>query len=228
MGHFARYTDITHKSFMKFKNIIIRFVDGYRIRQFFDTDFNSFHFNQGDSLNFDSKRYIPLGEAWCDVALKDEVEFLKKVELSTVSSRAEAVKKFTQKGIIPDFKIHKKKQGKNTIVLVNGSIVRRYLDPWFVCGGHAYVYAYIPQNEIWIDAKMDVRDIPHVIVHEALEQHLMRQKKKTYDSAHEYATAAERESRRVAGGSYPGEDAFPFVSLKKMIQSFYVRGSKKR
>ncbi len=213
---------------MKFKNVTIRFVDGYAIRQFFDTDFNSFHFNQGDSLNFDSKRYIPKGEAWCDAALKDEVAFLAKVELSTISSRAQAVKKFTQKGVIPDFKIHKSRQGKNNIVLVDGSIVRQYIDPWFVCGGHAYVYAYIPQNEIWIDAKMDARDIPHVIVHEALEQNLMHLKKKTYDSAHEYATVAERESRRTAGGSYPGEDAFPFVSLKKMIQSFYVRGSKKR
>ncbi len=212
---------------MKFKNITIRFVDGYRIRQFFDTDFNSFHFNQGDSLNFDSKWYIPKGEAWCDVALAGEVDFLAKVELSNVSSRMQAVKKFTQRGVIPDFKIRTTKQGKNNIILVDGSIVRQYIDPWFVCGGHGFVYAYIPKNEIWIDAHMDARDIPHVIVHEALEQQLMRADKKPYDSAHEYATVAEKESRRKTGGAYPGEDAFPFVSVKKMIQSFYVRGTKK-
>jgi hypothetical protein len=200
----------------------ICFVDGYKIRQFLDVDFNSFHFQQKNPLNLDSKWYIPKGEAWCDVALKDEIDFFKKVELSSVDSRNEAIKKFKTKGKIPDFIVRKKKQKGVMVVYVNGSLVRQHIDPWFVCGGHGYVYAYVPKNEIWIDIKMDSRDVPHVLLHESIERELMKNNKKSYDTAHEYASVAEKESRQKAGGSYIGYADYPYEDFKKLIQSFYV------
>jgi len=206
----------------------IRYVDGYKIRQFLDADFDSFHFNQGDSLNFDSKWYIPKNEAWCDVSLKGEVDFFKHVELSNIDNRAQAIRKFTEKDKIPNFKIKRKKQGNVYIVYVDGSIVRTHIDPWFVCGGHGYVYTYVPKEEIWIDIKMDRRDISHIILHESLERELMSKKKKSYDVAHEYATVAEKESRRKAGGSYLGDENYPYNNFKELIKSFYVRGTKER
>jgi hypothetical protein len=184
------------------------------------------HWNQGDSLNFDSKWYIPQGELWCDKNFENEVDFLTQVETSSVSSREEVKRIFTKQGPILDFKKSQTQEGETQVVLVDGSVVRSCIDPWFVMGGHHYVYEYVPENEVWIDEKLEKQDIPLITLHEVTERNLMKHEHKGYDVAHEYAVAVEREARRKAGGSYPGDDAYPYSGLSELIQTFYATGTR--
>ena len=44
----------------------IKYVDGYKIRQELDVDFNVIHFRHTNPAFFISKWYIPVGEIWLD------------------------------------------------------------------------------------------------------------------------------------------------------------------
>jgi len=215
-----------------------RFVDAFAIRQFLDPDFGVLQTRLPNMLAFSAKWYIPQGEWWCDWRFADEVAFLLAVDRARLKlektaspsrSRKEMIRRFTASGQCPDFVVKSSRHGKTKVAYVNGAIVRRYIDPQFIIGGHDIVYPYIPHNEIWIDNKIDPRDIPHVLVHESLERELMR-KGKSYDVAHDWATAAEKESRRRAGGTYPGDEDFPdaYRNLKKFISTItYVKRNQK-
>jgi hypothetical protein len=213
----------------------IRYVNGFKIRQFLDPDFNILETNRAGAISFGSKWYIPNGEWWCDKRFANEAPFLLDVERAlwadTTPSfallRKKIISRFTVSGPIPSFIVKQSRYQKKKIVYVDGSVVRRHIDPQFVMGGHDAVYSYIPKNEIWIDAALDPRDIPHIVRHESLERDLMRQGK-SYDVAHDWATAAEKESRRAAGGAYPGDDTFPkkYKDLKTFITDIYVRTNK--
>lgn len=218
----------------------IRFVDSFAIRQFLDPDFGILQTRLTNTLAFSSKWYIPEKEWWCDLRFADEADFLLAVDharftlektASPSRSRREIMRRFTESGHCPNFVIKYSRHKNLRIAQVDGSIVRRYIDPQFIIGGHDIVYPYIPKNEIWIDAKLDPRDIPHVLVHESLERDLMR-KGKSYDVAHDWATAAEKESRRKCGGTYPGDENFPdaYRNMKKFITTvvYAKRNQEKR
>lgn len=197
----------------KAKNLKLVYVDGYKIRQNLDPNFSVIHFNNPDWAVFDSKWYIPKGEIWFDHRFKGEEDFLKKILLK-ISSRSEA-RKFIKKGRPKNFILKEEVQGKTKIQCVDGKTVREYLDPEFVLGGHDLIYSYIPEKTIWLDNRMDQRDISHLLVHEMTERKLMVEGK-SYDIAHDYATAAEKESRRKAGGKYIGDVNYKGkFSLKK-------------
>ncbi len=173
------------------------YVDGYKIRQNLDPDFNIMHYNNPKTGSFESKLYIPKDEIWLDKRFINEEDFLKR----TISSKIKS-KKVNKKP--DDFIIKEKKRGSLKIQHVNGEIVRKYIDDQFVMGGHDLIYSYIPEKTIWIEDKLDPRDIPHIILHEITERKLMA-RGKSYDNAHDYATAVEKESRRNAGGKYFGD-----------------------
>jgi hypothetical protein len=172
---------------MKKKGLKIKYVDGYKIRQTLDPDFNIIHYNNPKSGAFESKFYIPRDEIWVDRRFKDEISLKRK--------RGRRPKNFV---------IKTEKRNGLKIEYVDGRMIREYIDPEFVMGGHDLVYKYIPPKTIWIDNRLDPRDIPHILVHELYERKLMSQGK-NYDNAHDYATAAEKESRRKAGGKYIGD-----------------------
>jgi len=197
----------------------LKYVDGYKIRQTLDADFNVIHFNNPDPTYYDSKWYIPENEIWLDHQYKNEEEFLKRVLLSGLSDKEEIKKKFCKKGTPPDFIIKEEMQDGLKIQYVDGKIVREYIDPEFVFGGHEYVYSYVPKGIVWLDNHMDPQDIPHTLLHEVYERELMS-KGKLYDVAHEYAIVREKESRREAGGSYIGDYNYP---EKFSIKNYYVR-----
>ncbi|MFA6495021.1 MAG: hypothetical protein WC246_01920 [Candidatus Paceibacterota bacterium] len=213
----------------------IHYVNGFKIRQFLDPDFNVLETSQAGALSFGSKWYIPNGEWWCDERFADEAPFLLAVERALWADatpsfallRKKIIRRFTVPGPIPWFITKRSRHQQKQIISVDGSIVRRHIDPQFVMGGHDLVYPYIPKNEIWIDAKLDPREIPHVLAHESLERDLMS-KGKSYDVAHDWATAAEKESRRAAGGAYLGDDNFPkkYKNLKTFIADIHVRTNK--
>ena len=126
---------------------------------------------------------------------------------------------------IPEFVVSKEERGDKIIVMVNGAMVRLYLDPEFVVGGHNYVYDYIPKGEIWIDSVMeDTRELPYYITHEITEYDLMA-KGKDYEAAHDFANAAEKEHRRSDGVAiYPFEPNYPWkkITNDELAKEFYV------
>lgn len=94
-----------------------------------------------------------------------------------------------------------KKQGKLKIYLVNGHKIRANFDPNFYAGGHGLVYKYMPKNEVWIDNTATPKERKYILVHELYELNLMK-KGKSYNNAHDYANAAEKEARRRDGAVY--------------------------
>ncbi len=210
----------------------IAYVDGFKIRQTLDTDFNVIHEHEDDPTQYSPKFYIPRGEVWIDHRYKKEAKYLLKIELdwfgaksgSYHEARKRAIERVRALGRPPAFIKKTTRQKGLNIRYVDGAIIRKYLDPQFYCGGHELVYEYVPINEIWIDVAMDPRDWPHILLHEITERGLMA-KGMAYDPAHEFATATERLSRRDCGGIYPGEPGYPrglkhADFLKKYVKSY--------
>lgn len=214
------------------------FVDGFKIRNTLDADFNVLHQKSLDLTDFAPKYYIPDGEIWLDYYFKAEANFLLAVEKAQYSQEKKLKninalfvdqrrwyekEQFCKKERAPDFKIKEETVGGLRASYVNGEIVRKYLDPSFVMGGHDLVYSYVPAREIWIDHLMNPADIPHVLVHEVTERKLMEEERDLYEIAHEFATAAEKKSRRKAGGVYPGDRNYPKDwSREKLLKNYYV------
>lgn len=216
----------------------VKYVDGYKIRQFWDIDFSIVHFRNPDPIFYSSKWYIPDGEIWFDLHYKPEEDFVLKIEMAPfkkikgggsadLEHKAYA-ERFAKKETPPNFLIKERRiEWGVRLKHVDGAIVRQYIDPLFAYGGHDFVYSYIPKGEIWVDTRMDSREMPHVILHEITERRLMAKEGKTYDSAHDYANVVEKEARRQAGGSYPGDANYPAEwSFKKLLKEFHVSESK--
>lgn len=203
----------------------IVYVDGFKIRQLLDADFPMMDYFNDDPTYFDPKYYIPENELWIDYVFRDETEFL--IELDKINhnfgleqrNKAATGNKVDQQrahlhsllkiNSLPNFIITHQLQDNLVINYVDGQIVRQYFDPEFMFGGHDFVYSYIPNNQIWIDNKMNDLDKPHVLVHEMEERSQMEIYKFNYDQAHEYATTMEKRSRRKAGATYPEETNYP-------------------
>jgi len=212
------------------KKIIL--VDGFKIRNTLDDDFGVFHQRETEISNFAPKFYIQGDEVWVDNRFKDECDYLLKVYNFIKPTRGQtyeqmrelAKEKFCAKGSVPEFVNRSEDVDGINVKYVNGAIVRRHIDPEFIFGGHEFVYSYIPENEIWLDEKMDPREIPYILLHEKIERELMKNGK-SYDVAHEYATVADKEMRRRDGvGSYPGDMNYAWsgMSNQEIIQKEYV------
>ena len=197
----------------------IVYVDGFKIRNTLDDDFGLLHFSGRKISDYYSKWYIPEGEVWIDGIAKAETDFLLKIEQETdkylaANSQKESsdyrsyMKGFYRKGPIPNFIKDKKTENGLTICYVDGPIVRQYLDPYFIFGGHDLVYDYVPFKEIWLDALTDPQEIKYILLHERVERDLM-EKGKDYDNAHRFATAADMEERVKDGlASYPEDENY--------------------
>lgn len=100
---------------------------------------------------------------------------------------------------VMDSKIHKellKKYSKKINVwIVNGRIVRDlfYID--FTEGGHDKVYDFVPDNEIWIDDDLNLRERKFVLLHEIHERNLMSHGR-DYASAHKSSSEIEHYCRK--------------------------------
>jgi len=96
------------------------------------------------------------------------------------------------------------------VYLINGEVARDLYKTDYVEGGHAYVYDWIPQDEIWIEKSVKTDEIPVVLLHEFLERTLMKYRKFPYVRAHVAASKVEFEHR----GIFNKKDA---LSLTKKI-----------
>lgn len=92
----------------------------------------------------------------------------------------------------------REKIGALTVNYVDGSEVRKKLDPYFMLGGHDLIYAYIPKNNIWIDLRVHPKDLKYTLIHE-MDERARMSKGMAYHDAHDFAIAAERAARRKDG-----------------------------
>lgn len=86
--------------------------------------------------------------------------------------------------------------GLYKIFEVNGDVLRTKIDIDFVSGGNPTRYAYLPENEIWIDENLHPNDFAAIAIHEFVEYMLMKYKKKSYDDAHDKASVVELKFRK--------------------------------
>ena len=212
----------------------IKLVDGFKIRNTLDSDFGIFHTHSCRAGRFAPKFYIPQGEWWLDVIAEKDKDFLVKVESIETGDRSyHHIRSYLKQvavlpGPVPKFVVRKERRRNFRLMFVDGSIVRQYIDPEFILGGHDLIYpSYIPKGEIWLEASMNKKEVPFIFEHEFLERTLMAEGK-SYDVAHEYGTSIEREMRRRAGvGSYPGDANFKCRHLtnEEIIEKYFLSWS---
>lgn len=217
---------------MNLRDKKVVYVDGFLIRNTLDDDFCLIHERSMAIARFSPKYYIPADEIWLDQPYRAETDFLLAVEafpltLATYAAQREKLKEQFCTPLPTGVTLggETSLQDGIKVVLVDGSLVRRHYDPEFFIGGHDLVYLdYIPANEIWLDKLMDPREMPFILIHEQVERRLMSEGK-SYDVAHEFAIAADKEARRTAGfGHYPGDATYPWrgLSNEEIIAKYYV------
>jgi hypothetical protein len=82
--------------------------------------------------------------------------------------------------------------------IVNGFIVRNIYKTDFVSGGNAYVYPFMPEDEIWLANHMSDEEMDFTLLHETTERSLMKSEQLDYDDAHQYASKVEFQARQEA------------------------------
>lgn len=183
----------------------LKVVDGFNIRNSLDIEFGVI----GDRAIYP---YIPAGEIWLEryfLPEKDAIleSFRRKKRLSRRHGyeKAKALLRPKRTDLGARKKCRKTvlcRMGPIKIILVDGRLVRRRLDPNFCFGGHYLVYKYVPRSEVWLDDTAGP-ELKYVAIHELFELSLM-QHGKDYANAHEFANAAEKEARRRDGiARYP-------------------------
>ena len=80
--------------------------------------------------------------------------------------------------------------------MVNGEVVRGAYFIDFTEGGHHFVYAFVPDKEVWIDGDLNPDEMPFVLLHELHERFLMAQGM-DYSHAHASSSAIEYKCRRA-------------------------------
>ena len=183
--------------------IKVKLVDGFKIRNTIDVDFAVIG-------NHDIYPYIDRNEIWFDKVFSKEKDFFVRLFRNRIVlikkygyERAKEILRTKMTAIVSEkikLRLIEKEQSFS-VYLVNGSAVRKSFDPSFCFGGHYMVYKYIPKNEIWIDNAALPKERKYVMVHEIYELKLMK-KKMSYNNAHDYACAAEKEARRNYGVGY--------------------------
>jgi hypothetical protein len=179
--------------------MIVKFVDAARIRNSIDTNFSS-------GCTHAEFPYIPLGEMWIDKYQKDERDLylaLLKFERSLRGKSFRLIREKARKTfVVPKGArvVIKKsvRKGPYIVDYVDGTTVRKALDPYFDTGGHDLVYSYIPKKHIWIDMRSEPKEWKYTLIHEIDERERMA-KGMGYDDAHDFAIATERMARRKDG-----------------------------
>lgn len=197
----------------------IVYVNGFDVRNLHDPEFGICERRNPERSVRHACLYIPEGEIWIDEAVKDETDSLVAVlDFEDRYLRADtdfrAFREILKKEFADPASFDLKEATRRTyekkgsfIREVDGGMVREKIDPYFVLGGHHLVYEYIPEGEIWLDAKMSKEVLKYTLVHECVERVLM-ERGVIYDTAHDYATATEKEARRRDGIFLAGDEEF--------------------
>ncbi len=214
------------------KWLTIEYFKGYELRHA-QPDLDVFFWNgDGSDLGLSVRR----NTLWLDVAYRAEEKFFVRVyEIQTMSKwttkgdnkrcppyqlqRRELKQKLCLPGPVPDYVVSKVHDLERQLDVwyVRGDIIRQYLDPHFVFGGHDLIYGdYIPKRTIWIDVCQDEREVPFSLHHEIFERALM-EKGWTYNKAHAAATRSELalrlEEYRLKNPPTPKPESLPLVAI---------------
>lgn len=90
-----------------------------------------------------------------------------------------------------------------SILAIDGAQARAH-DQSFSVGGHHYIYPWIPEDEIWIEAGLTGKDLSAIIVHELSEREMMKRLNMEYEEAHKVSNTCE-EAVRILLGKDDGE-----------------------
>lgn len=85
------------------------------------------------------------------------------------------------------------------VFVVDGQYVRENMNIDFTEGGHHEAFDFIPENEIWLDLDVNVREIKFVLLHELIERRLMKKEGLKYNSSHTEASKRELNARQTDG-----------------------------
>ena len=198
---------------LKFKGFDVYIVDGFLIRDRIDEQFTNF----GQHFRFP---FIPSNEFWIDRGVSDKETgfFLEHLFVEyTAMRRGASYKNALDQANVVERKLRLEADGKinkcdpkrarlrlyrrmpdgTRVYIVDGDYVRDSSgDVNYTEGGHGYVYKYVPKGEIWIDVQLQSREIPLIVEHEYVEQHLMRDKGMPYERAHVIASKEEFKMRK--------------------------------
>ena len=217
---------------MKIDRSKIKLVDAFKIRNMLDIDFATFH-GHGKLVTLPHQKfYIPEGEWWLNHRQKDEIDFIIALEELERPSHIRTFNEFRQyeretmclPGPAPEYVLSRETIDGRNVVMVNGKIIRQYIDPEFIAGGHNFVYDYVPPGEIWIDATDDPLELPYYLIHESYEYDLMADGM-GYDSAHDFANAKEKSARRqngIAQYIFDGDSPLRGKTNDELAKEFYV------
>lgn len=78
--------------------------------------------------------------------------------------------------------------------LVDGDYIRDHLDPYFVEGGNAAKYKWMPKNTVCVEQAITPEERPFILLHEVTEMNLMY-KGMSYNDAHRRASEIEYKAR---------------------------------
>ena len=180
----------------------LRRVNGFEIRMRYpDWDVVETNASVNDTL----APFVPIREAWIDRRFWRERKLLLSVHwyeqaLGDLGWSNRKIRRYLKRHLVkngpaPNFTVRTRQLKDLTIRYVLGDIVRAYLDPQFVFGGHDCVYKdYIPKDEVWIDIRQDHGEIKYTLFHELHERELMVAGMR-YDIAHARATEEEKKLR---------------------------------
>jgi len=197
----------------------IVYVNGFDVQNLHDLEFGICERRNPDRAVMHASLYIPEGEIWIDEAVKDETKFLLEVmdfedrylraDTDFRAFREVLKKEFSNPESFDLKKATRRSYEKKGVPIreIDGGIVRKMLDPYFVLGGHHLVYSYIPKGEVWLDAKMSKEIKKYTLIHECVELALM-ERGANYSVAHDYATATEKEARRRDGTYLASDEDF--------------------
>lgn len=186
----------------------IKYIDGLKIRNTIDANFGVIGSRKIYS-------YIPASEIWFDkIYIKEKEHFLRihlaelklMKEMSYEKARKIIEKKFvTKTKNIPNFVVKTKKYNGFLIKYVDGRIIRKYIDPKFILGMHGVLergyFGVVGKNTIWIDIRQKKPDQKYSLIHEYEEAKLMK-RGVSYNDAHDFALAYEKQARRKDGARY--------------------------
>jgi len=184
------------QEFTKVSNFTVWIVDGTYVRSNIDIEFTNF----GQHLRFG---FIPENEFWIDKENNpgEEKFFIKHMlvehqlmkegmsydEAIDEADKLELEERMKSKKIL-EIKnegfdandvinmVHKEllaEHGELKIWLVDGELVRSFIQVSFTEGGHDKVYSFVPENEIWIDDDLNPEERKFVLLHEMYERNLM-------------------------------------------------------
>ena len=183
------------------------------------------HFIIGNALSYikNIENGVEPGKAYDNALNKEQArrtkEAINKLHIKTKTPLENPLHKNVPKKIYKKIYLTiKDKKDIVTVYLINAQVVRDLYKTDYVEGGHGYVYEWIPENEIWIDVKMEPKEIPVILLHEYLERILMKYKNLPYVRAHNAALRVEFEHR----GMFSKKDAASLskkVVLNKLLQN---------